>query len=298
MAQNKNKPKRSKAERLAKKHRNRHLAELKLLEKRNLATIQQKQELSNMIARKRQQQQRKFKELEKPQIPTTKSAEPLALIDREEPDIKGKYKVISTGEPEEYNPIQAAKDLAEAITEEDANKFVREELVDILNEQEDIPDLIKKRVNDYWTDLNEQKKLAIFGTIHLEARAQQQQKVESALQITDIYQSVIDTLMASLPTKTQDYLLNCVNELINEVGLDVVQQRLYNNQYEISSLILEPWEQYENLEKIEKSARGFLDVIYANHVPSYILSRLDTYIELEEPARIYWSHKKGLFYLR
>ena len=33
MAQNKNKPKRSKAERLAKKRRNRHLAELKLLEK-------------------------------------------------------------------------------------------------------------------------------------------------------------------------------------------------------------------------------------------------------------------------
>lgn len=298
MAQNKNKPKRSKAERLAKKRRNRHLAELKLLEKRRLATEQQKQELSNMIARKKQQQQRKFEKPAESQIPIVKSEEPQPLIDREEPDVKGKYKVISTGKPEEYNPIQAAKDLAEAITEEDASKSVREELVDLLNEQEDIPDSIKKRVNEYWADPIEQKRLAIFGAIQKEEFASHQQKVESILQITDIFQEILDELMAGLPVKTQDFLLDCVNELIDEVGLDIVQQRLRDNQMELTNLILEPYERYENLDRIEYSAQKFLQIIYAGHVPGRVMSKLSTVVELEERTRVYYSRKKGLFYLK
>lgn len=298
MAQNKNKPKRSKAERLAKKRRNRHLAELKLLEKRRLATEQQKQELSNMIARKKQQQQRKFEKPAESQIPIVKSEEPQPLIDREEPDVKGKYKVISTGKPEEYNPIQAAKDLAEAITEEDASKSVREELVDLLNEQEDIPDSIKKRANEYWADPIEQKRLAIFGAIQKEEFASHQQKVESILRITDIFQEILDELMAGLPVKTQDFLLDCVNELIDEVGLDIVQQRLRDNQMELTNLILEPYERYENLDRIEYSAQKFLQIIYAGHVPGRVMSKLSTVVELEERTRVYYSRKKGLFYLK
>ena len=109
---------------------------------------------------------------------------------------------MSTGKPEEYNPIQAAQDLAEAITEEEGRKSVREELVDILNEQEDIPDLIKKRVNEYWQNPIEQKKLAIFGAIQKERFANHQQRIESILQITDMFQTTIDALMAGLPVKT------------------------------------------------------------------------------------------------
>ena len=295
MAQNKNKPKRSKAERLAKKRRNRHIAELKLLEKRRLATEQQKQELSNMIARKKQQQQRKF---EKPAEPQIKSTESLTLVDREEPDIKGKYKVISTGKPEEYNPIQAAQDLAEAITEEDANKFVREELIDALNEQEDIPDSIKKRVNEYWQNPIEQKKLAVFGAIQKERFASHQQRIESILQITDIFQTTIDALMAGLPIKTQDFLLDCINELIDEVGLDVVQQRLYNNQAKLFESILDPYERYEKIDKIEQTSKDFLDIIYGGHVPGRVMAKLDTVLALEERVSFYWNKKHKEYILR
>ena len=293
MAQNK--PKRSKAERLAKKRRNRHLAELKLLEKRRLATEQQKQELSNMIARKKQQQQRKF---EKPAEQQIKSIEPQPLIDREEPDIKGKYKVISIGEPEEYNPIQAAQDLAEAIIEEDASKSVREELVDLLNEQEDIPDSIKKRVNEYWQNPIEQKRLAILGAIQKERFASHQQKVESILQMTDIHQAVLDEFMAQLPVKTQDFLLDCTNEVIDEVGLNVLQQRLRDNISALSMLILEPYERYSKVDRIGYSAQEYLKVIYGGHIPERVLSKLNTVLEVEEHAKVYLSRKKGLLILR
>ena len=300
MAQNKNKPKRSKAERLAKKRRNRHLAELKLLEKRRLATEQQKQELSNMIARKKQQQQRKF---EKPagqqkEIPTIKSTEPQPLIDREEPDIKDKYKVISTGEIEEYNPIQAAKDLAEAIIEEKGRKSVQEELVDLLNEQEDIPDSIKKRVNEYWQNPIEQKRLAVIGAIQKEEFASHQQRVESILQITDIYQAVLDEFMAQLPVKTQDFLLDCTSEVIDEVGLNVLQRRLRDNISALSMLILEPYERYSKVDRIGYSAQEYLKVIYGGHIPERVLSKLNTVLEVEEHAKVYLSRKKGLLILR
>lgn len=290
MAQNKNKPKRSKAERLAKKRRNRHLAELKLLEKRRLATEQQKQELSSMIARKKQQQQRKFQKPETKEISTVKPTEPQERT----VTIEGKTYIVDP----KPTPVEVAKDLAEAIIEEDTNKSVREELVELLNEDRDVPDSIKKRVNEYWQNPIEQKRLAIIGAIQKEEFASHQQKVESILQITDIFQAVLDELMAQLPVKTQDFLLDCVNEVIDEVGLDILQQRLRNNQMELTNLILEPYERYENIDRIEYTAQKFLQIIYAEHVPGRVMSKLSSVIELEEHAKVYLSRKKGLFYLK
>lgn len=283
------KPKRSKAERLAKKRRNRHIAELKLLEKRNLATIQQKQELSNMIARKKQQQQRKF---EKPA--ETQKEIPIVKPEKNTITIEGKT-YIADPKP---TPVEVAKDLAEAIIEEDGKTSVQEELIELLNEDKDVPDSIKKRVNEYWQNPIEQKRLAVIGAIQKEEFASHQQKVESILQITDIFQAVLDELMAQLPVKTQDFLLDCTNEVIDEVGLDVLQQRLRNNQMELTNLILEPYERYENIDRVEYTAQKFLQIIYAEHVPGRVMSKLSSVIELEEHAKVYLSRKKGLFYLK
>ena len=291
MAQNKNKPKRSKAERLAKKRRNRHLAELKLLEKRRLASQEQKQELSNMIVRKKQQQQRKCEKPEsQKEIPIVKPKEP----EKNTITIEGKTYIVDP----KPTPVEVAKDLAEGIIEEDASKSVREELVELLNEDKDIPDSIKKHVNEYWQNPIEQKRLAVIGAIQKEEFASHQQKIESILQITDIFQAVLDELMAQLPVKTQDFLLDCVNEVIDEVGLDILQQRLRNNQMELTNLILEPYERYENIDRIEYTAQKFLQIIYAEHVPGRVMSKLSSVIELEEHAKVYWSRKKGLFYLK
>ena len=104
--------------------------------------------------------------------------------------------------------------------------------------------------------------------------------------------------MAALPVKTQDFLLDCVNELIDEVGLDVVQQRLFNNQSELFNAILDPYERYEKIDKVEQATKKFLDIIYAEHVPGRVLSKLNTVLTLEERVGVYWSKKKGEYFFR
>lgn len=104
--------------------------------------------------------------------------------------------------------------------------------------------------------------------------------------------------MAGLPIKTQDFLLDCINELIDEVGLDIVQQRLYNNQAKLFESILDPYERYEKIDKIEQTSKDFLDIIYGGHVPGRVMAKLDTVLVLEERVSFYWNKKHKEYILR
>lgn len=340
MAQNKNKPKRSKAERLAKKRRNQHLAKVKLAEKRQQITQPQAQEISNIIIKAKTQQLKSFKPTPDQTakiIKTAQEREKQSRQDKIKADINKAQEIsdkIVQNQKEiealnkEYFDPKRTRSYAEILAEKTAifeNITELESQIDDLkylsqSSKDAVKDYINTSENFNLTELTyqvekatgqklenpwrtniievEQKEYAIITKLAKDEFHNQQKKVESVIQVVDIFQTTIDAFMAGLPVKTQDFLLDCVNELIDEVGLDVVQQRLFNSQAELFEAILDPYERYEKIDKVEQATRKFLDIIYAGHVPGRVLSKLSTVLTLEERVGVYWSKKKGEYFFR
>lgn len=340
MAQNKNKPKHSKAERLAKKRRNQHLAKVKLAEKRQQITQSQAQEISNIIIKAKTQQLKSFKPTPNQTAKTIKTAqerEKQSRQDKIKADINKAQEIsdkIVQNQKEiealnkEYFDPKRTRSYTEILAEKTAIFENTTELESQIDDLKYLPQSSKDAVKDYintsenfnLTELTyqvekatgqklenpwriniievEQKEYAIITKLAKDEFHNQQKKVESVIQVVDIFQTTIDAFMAGLPVKTQDFLLDCVNELIDEVGLDVVQQRLFNSQAELFEAILDPYERYEKIDKVEQATKKFLDIIYAGHIPGRVLSKLNTVLALEERVGVYWSKKKGEYFFR
>ena len=106
------------------------------------------------------------------------------------------------------------------------------------------------------------------------------------------------TALSNLPVETQRFIIDEVLQpLVDEGRGKEVAENIKNNQAKLAASILEEWERYEDIDKIEQAALSLLEAIYGGNVPAEIKQALAWNLDIDERTA-YFDKRENIYYRR
>lgn len=153
-------------------------------------------------------------------------------------------------------------------------------------------DKIDSVIKDIENQTSRERLKVEFSTKQQERENRRLERLQERKLATDIFEAVgtVNTqvlvrVLSSLPSKTQQFIIDTLNKLIDEGRSDEIALNIRSYDYLLADSVIETYERYEDIDVVERSAYNLLRAIYGQKIPQNIIIGLDTALELDEKER-------------